>query len=37
MPNPYIEEIQIVDLKYDNNIGLLLKKDEEYALDDRML
>lgn len=35
--NPYIEEIKIADLMYDNNIGLLLKKDEEYDLDDRML
>lgn len=37
VPNPYIEEIKIVDLRYDNNIGLLLKKDEEYDLNDRML
>lgn len=35
--NPYIEEIKIADLMYDNNIGLLLKKDEEYDLEERML
>lgn len=37
--NPYTREreIEIIDLKYDNEIGLLLKRDEEYDLDTRML
>jgi CRISPR-associated endonuclease/helicase Cas3 len=32
---PYLKELWIADLKYDNEIGLLLKKDEEYELDER--
>ena len=36
-PNPYIEDIRIVDLMYNKDIGLLLKKDEEYDLNERML
>lgn len=33
--NPYIEDILIIDLKYDSEKGLLLKKDEEYDLSER--
>lgn len=37
-PNSYdIEEIQIIDLKYNKEIGLVLEKDEEYDLDTRMM
>lgn len=36
-PNPYIEEILIMDLKYNKEIGLLLEKDEEYELDARIM
>ena len=36
-PNPYIEEIPVVDLKYNKEIGLLLEKDEEYELDARIM
>ena len=36
-PNPYIEDIRIVDLMYNKDIGLLLKRDEEYDLNERML
>lgn len=32
---PYLKELWIADLKYDNEIGLLLKKDEEYELHER--
>ena len=32
-----IEEIQVLNLKYDNKIGLLLENDEEYDLDSRFL
>jgi len=35
--NPYIKDISIAILKYDKEIGLLLEKDEEYELDDRIL
>ena len=35
--NPYIDEIWIADLKYDDNVGLLLKKDEEYEEDEKFL
>lgn len=35
--SPYIDGIEIIDLKYDNEIGLLLKRDEEYDLDTRIL
>lgn len=35
--NPYIQEIPIIDLKYNKEIGLLLEKDEEYELDTRMM
>lgn len=35
--NPYFNEIEIIDLKYNDEIGLLLEKDEEYDLDARML
>lgn len=32
---PYIEGRYIIDTKYDNEIGLLLEKDEEYEIDTR--
>ena len=32
-----IEGIQVLNLKYDNKIGLLLENDEEYDLDSRFL
>lgn len=35
--NPYIEEIQVIDVKYNKEIGLLLEKDEEYELDTRIM
>lgn len=35
--NPYIEEIQVIDAKYNKEIGLLLEKDEEYELDTRIM
>ena len=35
--NPYIDEIWIPDLKYHDNVGLLLKKDEEYEEDEKFL
>ena len=35
--NPYYKEIFIADLKYNDETGLLLEKDEEYELDERML
>ena len=35
--NPYRDEIWIADLKYDDNVGLLLKKDEEYEEDEKFL
>jgi len=35
--NPYIKELLIADLKYDDNIGLLLKKDEEYEENEKFL
>ena len=35
--NPYYKEIFIADLKYNNETGLLLEKDEEYELDERTL
>ena len=34
---PYIEDIFIIDTKYDNCIGLLLEKDEDYEIASRML
>lgn len=34
---PYIEDIMIIDTKYNEEIGLLLKKDDEYELDMRVL
>lgn len=34
---PYMEEIIIVDTKYNKEIGLLLEKDEEYEYDKREL
>lgn len=36
-PNPYIKELLLADLKYDDEIGLLLKKDEEYDSDEKFL
>lgn len=33
---PYIEDIFIIDTRYDKEIGLLLEKDEEYELNTRM-
>ena len=35
--NPYIKELWIADLKYDDKIGLILKKDEEYEEDEKFL
>ena len=35
--NPYIKDLYIADLKYDKEIGLLLVKDEEYELDEKVL
>lgn len=35
--NPYIKELWIADLKYDDKIGLVLKKDEEYDEDEKFL
>ncbi len=35
--NPYLNEILIADLKYDENIGLILNKDEEYDKDEKFL
>ena len=35
--NPYIQEIPIIDLKYDKEIGLLLEKDIEYEWNERIL
>ena len=35
--NPYIDEIWIADLKYDENVGMLLKKDEEYEENEKFL
>ncbi len=32
---PYIKNTYIIDTKYDNDIGLLLEKDEEYEIDTR--
>lgn len=32
---PYLKELWIADLKYDNEIGLLLEKDKKYELDER--
>lgn len=37
IPNSDIKEILIADLKYNEEIGLLLEKDEEYELDKRFL
>lgn len=34
-PCPYIKELWIADLKYNDEIGLLLKKDQEYDLEER--
>lgn len=33
--NPYIDNISIINLDYNNNIGLILNNDEEYSLNDR--
>lgn len=33
---PYCKDIYIIDLKYNNEIGLLLEKDEEYEIDSRI-
>lgn len=33
--NPYCEDIFIINLKYDSEIGLLLERDEEYELDEK--
>ena len=35
--NPYYKQTLIADLKYNEEIGLILEKDEEYELDERML
>ena len=35
--NPYVNELWIADLKYDDNVGLILKKDEEYEEDEKFL
>lgn len=32
---PYVKNAYIIDTKYDNEIGLLLEKDEEYDIDTR--
>lgn len=34
-PIPYIDNIFIINLKYDENMGLILKEDEEYSLSER--
>ena len=33
--NPYLEDIFIIDLKYESDTGLILRKDEEYDLEER--
>ena len=35
--NPYCKNIFIVDLKYNEEIGLILEKDDEYDLDEKFL
>ena len=35
--NPYINDLWIADLKYNDKIGLILKKDEEYEEDEKFL
>ena len=35
--NPYYKQTFIADLKYNEEIGLILEKDEEYDLDERIL
>lgn len=35
--NPYVQDIYIIDLKYDDEVGLVLQDDEEYSLNQRML
>lgn len=35
--NPYCKDIFIVDAKYDNDVGLVIEKDEEYELDEKFL
>ncbi len=35
--NPYVKELWIADLKYDDMMGLILKKDEEYEEDEKFL
>ncbi len=35
--NPYIKELWIADLKYDNKMGLILKKDEGYEENEKFL
>lgn len=34
--SPYIDDIFIIDAKYDNEVGLLLERDEEYEIDKRI-
>ncbi len=34
---PYIKNKYIIDTRYDNEIGLLLEKDEDYEIDSRIL
>ena len=35
--NPYINDLWIADLKYNDKIGLIMKKDEEYEDDEKFL
>ena len=35
--NPYCKEIFIIDAKYDNEVGLILEKDEEYDINEKFL
>ncbi len=35
--NPYYKQTLIADLKYNGEVGLILEKDEEYDLDERVL
>lgn len=35
--NPYVEDMYIIDLKYDEEVGLVLQNDEEYNLNERIL
>ncbi len=34
---PCLEDIYVIDLKYDNEVGLILEKDPEYEINDRFI